>query len=373
LEDFKSLAKKFVPEKLAMQLAEMASASAVKFKQFQEPEEEQETENEEDHRKVAFLARDTVAENQAQSDMTKLSFDDLVQKVKERLEKDILKKTYSSPNDDYRDVQTDIRGSVKSELNKEYKKTVTSHDNYETKKQRPYSNNQPQTYHQEYNNKDASKAEAVEEIPEDGANIEYEAIPSNDPIVDKQVQEGTNNNGYNYAAQEKEEEHDLPFSKVNMMTNDSYEDYVTPEKEKNIYASKETVQSNNQMAIKKATTKMDVIPLANDMNDDSDRSIYEPEEIKARTENLWDDENEETVAANPQSPQNQTVPVRKGTVIPKRDFYKMSSPNYVAKIPIVAEKYDFNEPIPEKDREPENLKPILGVRPIIINGKIKQV
>lgn len=75
--------------------------------------------------------------------------------------------------------------------------------------------------------------------------------------------------------------------------------------------------------------------------------------------------------SNPNIMNRKIVKIQKaGTVIPKRDFYKMSSPNYVAKLPKVAESYKFDEPIPERDREPEQLDPI-GNPPASINGKVR--
>lgn len=97
-----------------------------------------------------------------------------------------------------------------------------------------------------------------------------------------------------------------------------------------------------------------------------------PGEIKARTADL---RYEEKDLFKDYVPDNSTdskggKKSKPGTMIPTREFFKMSSPNYYAKVPNIAQKYDFNEPIPERDREPEDLKPI-GNPAASINRKIK--
>ncbi|XP_075989802.1 uncharacterized protein LOC142985485 [Anticarsia gemmatalis] len=96
------------------------------------------------------------------------------------------------------------------------------------------------------------------------------------------------------------------------------------------------------------------------------------DELKARTESLNFDENyvpklKEDLPYS-MSAKSSRKP-KSFTVIPKRDFYKMSSPDYLGKLPIVAEKYKFDEPIPEEDQEHENLKPFKNPS-ASINGRV---
>ncbi|KAG6465306.1 hypothetical protein O3G_MSEX015066 [Manduca sexta] len=148
------------------------------------------------------------------------------------------------------------------------------------------------------------------------------------------------------------------FQEVDLRnTNDSYEDYVTPDKE-DIFESEETTtkQKAFRQTIKKYTGR-------------SHPKDYE--DVKARTESLLYDEKEVRVNRTIDgSLRNAKTKKGKGTMIPTRHYYKMSSPDYYKKLPVIAEKYNFDEPIPEKDREPENLKPI-GNPPAKINKKVR--
>lgn len=53
-----------------------------------------------------------------------------------------------------------------------------------------------------------------------------------------------------------------------------------------------------------------------------------------------------------------------------RAKFSFSSPNYYAKLPRIAEKYNFNEPIPRKDQEAEKLKEIVNDPDVLINKKM---
>lgn len=188
------------------------------------------------------------------------------------------------------------------------------------------------------------------------------------------------------------------FEAVDMLkSNDSYEDYVTPPKEE-VFVSDEAAETVTFVPVvvamkNKPTNRAPTIPtvvvdeapmVEVDANGAENADVeYEdettgtPAEIKARTESLSYEEKETKADPNATTTTEITVKGKKitkkskvGTMIPTREFYKISSPNYYGKLPTVAEKYNFNEPIPEQDREPENLKPI-GNPPASINGKVK--
>lgn len=54
-----------------------------------------------------------------------------------------------------------------------------------------------------------------------------------------------------------------------------------------------------------------------------------------------------------------------------RAKFSFSSPNYYAKLPRIAEKYNFDEPIPQKDQEEDKLKEIVNDPDVLINKKMQ--
>ncbi|KAL0808927.1 hypothetical protein ABMA28_012589 [Loxostege sticticalis] len=339
LEDFRSIAKKFVPDPLVDQIADLA-VNKPKYRlepQIEgdlESEYESESQSEEESLNKALRKTTQIAEivTDRQFQYSRLNFEELVEKVKERIRKDF--------------EQTETT-SVKP------KKKIT----------REYSEEkQPQ----------------ISRFVNDRRK---ETTKFSRPKVKKQEEPGPT------------EDNDMTFAKITMKKHDSYEDYVTPEKERNIYASD---NEKKEIARIPTTTFKQIPDYTNretespmeyayvDKTEELKENIEEmvgkseikvkSDELKAKTEDLWYDDKqtiptEEYIQTLPSK--SKTTKKGKGTMIPKRDFYKMSSPNYLAKVPIVAEKYDFNEPIPERDREPEDVKPLRGLPPVNINGKVK--
>nr|XP_049696005.1 titin [Helicoverpa armigera] len=185
------------------------------------------------------------------------------------------------------------------------------------------------------------------------------------------------------------------FEAVDLIkSNDSYEDYVTPEKEEAFESDGADTAPTVPTAIiaqkfkvtptipTKATFAIEMEPLAEDIETAPNEEVEEyadesPEtttiEPKAKTESISFEEGEvdpnATTIAEVTVKGQTTKKIKMGTMIPTREYYKQSSPNYYAKLPTIAEKYNFQEPIPEADRVPENLKPI-GSPPSSINGKV---
>ncbi|XP_048003041.1 uncharacterized protein MAL13P1.304-like [Leguminivora glycinivorella] len=88
-----------------------------------------------------------------------------------------------------------------------------------------------------------------------------------------------------------------------------------------------------------------------------------PESIKAKTGRLDEPE--------PKGKGRKTTKfTMKGTNLPKRDFYKLSSPDYYKNLPRIVEKYDFEEPLPERDRERDRVG-FLKREPSRVNKKVK--
>lgn len=170
---------------------------------------------------------------------------------------------------------------------------------------------------------------------------------------------------------------------------DSYEDYITPKRDK-IYASdtetetmnpkskgapKENHQENeeqkeelpNAADILKAGKSSDKIRKMRKLDDPINfaKEDYDPNETKKPV-----DHSEKARFVKLGGESDEKPAKMKGTMIPTRQIFKMSSPNYYGKLVAVAEKYDFNEPLPEKDRERENLKHYFNP-PARINKKVK--
>ncbi|KAL4702409.1 hypothetical protein ACJJTC_002249 [Scirpophaga incertulas] len=226
-----------------------------------------------------------------------------------------------------------------------------------------------------------------------------------------------------------EDDYNMPFKKIKIShVNDSYEDYVIPKRDQDIYenhkASKSTNKTgsvidnppsktvdeydiNNYNEHPKAKTETlwfdDIVSVNNkdkyDQEDktpanhkkvtiktgyvtditlsktvhDHDRNDdHEENEPKAKTESLWFDDQVSDSNNDNYKKKDITPAIHKtGTNIPKRDFYKMSSPNYLEKVPVIAEKYNFQEPVPENDRVQEKFQSIKGLVPLKINGRVK--
>lgn len=182
----------------------------------------------------------------------------------------------------------------------------------------------------------------------------------------------------------------LIFEAVDMQkSNDSYEDYVTPPREEPYATDDEEVTTPGTLIITFKNKVINTVPTAatfiieEPLEEELQEEIYEdeateittPAELKARTESLSYEEKEVKLDPNATTTAEVTIKgkgkpkMKIGTMIPTRERFKLSSPNYYAKLPTIAEKYNFNEPIPEQDQEPENLKPI-GAPPSNVNGKV---
>lgn len=194
------------------------------------------------------------------------------------------------------------------------------------------------------------------------------------------------------------------FKKVDMLkdSNDSYEDYVTPKRD-DIFDSAEPsstksykpISSANKITREKTQFKLEHSrsknvsdshklsdPRAIIVNDEvikppsrkvSGSTSYQ-KYVKAKTASMWyKDPNienyDDSTKKIKDNANKKTTKKRLRTMFPTKAHLKISSPNYFAILPAVAEKYNFDEPIPEKDREPEVIKDI-GNPPATINKKV---
>lgn len=205
------------------------------------------------------------------------------------------------------------------------------------------------------------------------------------------------------AKEDKNEEiiEDDILTKLKLSTSkkkDSYEDYVAPKREQDIFESNEpeTPKTLQEIRFKQQTQKDDTLIIKPVVAKNKETIKTTPEyddyqetttkgQLNARTENIGDYDDHKLIDNNKITSQKtknklKTKDVRQakekekksklGTMIPTREIYKMSSPDYYGKLPKIAERYKFDEPIPFKDMEDENLKPV-GNPPANINGKIR--
>ncbi|CAD0207007.1 unnamed protein product [Chrysodeixis includens] len=171
---------------------------------------------------------------------------------------------------------------------------------------------------------------------------------------------------------------ELIFETVDMrQLNDSYEDYVTPASVERFATEEEETTVANLVSYKpkinKAVTAESFVeePMAEDIKEEIEDEPTEATtpEVKAKSISLSKEEKEIKTDANATTDASVKPKMKIGTMIPTRERFKLSSPNYYAKLPTIAEKYNFSEPIPAQDQEPENLKPI-GAPPSNVNGKV---
>lgn len=218
------------------------------------------------------------------------------------------------------------------------------------------------------------------------------------------------------------EQHDL-YEKTSLHKSkkdkkDSYEDYVTPKKDANALISEEQVELTspvNQVKISKIlrqpvkkfrslrpgqgrqTTRgqklgvqrpspkrmvKKIFPkrkkkttyVAPEYEDDTP-SPTTPQ-LKVRTEIIgqidYKDLSAESMAKL--KAKDATATSKKAKIVTNmqtRAKFSFSSPNYYAKLPRIAEKYNFDEPIPQKDQEEEKYKDIVNEPDVLINKKVQ--
>ncbi|CAG4999898.1 unnamed protein product [Parnassius apollo] len=138
--------------------------------------------------------------------------------------------------------------------------------------------------------------------------------------------------------------------------NDSYEYYVAPEKEDNVFTSIENnadieIESNRgKLATQKYEThQKQVEKYYSEKSKESDENKKNPENIRFDDkEEVQDTDSVETKAQEPHQ-------VEQNTVKPIRQHFRWTSPNYYASLPTIAEQYNFDEPLPDKDRNWKNI------------------
>ncbi|CAH2065103.1 unnamed protein product, partial [Iphiclides podalirius] len=156
---------------------------------------------------------------------------------------------------------------------------------------------------------------------------------------------------------------EMEETELGARTNDSYEYYVAPSRDESVFV---TVANNPKVS--RNTKFRYKIETNNDANTSrtkqfgrrpkldvsNDRSKGNPNRaiiVKRPTTAGLKYEGGETHILSDVESEERPAPTQK-TVRPTRPRFSMSSPNYYASLPTVAERYNFDEPLPESDRRP---------------------
>lgn len=348
LDDFRSMAKKFMPNKLADELTDMVSKNSVKYQQ------------KDNQNQQVDIDKDEYSDEIGNKEMVMQP--DTVKKFKTTLKKRF------TIQDPVKDIDFDkLVDRVRVQLEDESKKKRIKHHAKKNTK----------------NNKDESDAEDLYKDLIHKVN-QIKQSPKGEDLTSATTQDTQiyDNADVKEPGESPVPENDGMFLKEDDLTKkkDSYEDYVLPKKDNVFESDSETKTTKIQKVASEKVSRykeqrlkavvaekqyIKAVPLAADDQaaplgyDDKEYEEHKSEEVKAVTGNLFD---EHKIPGSPKK--------LKGTMIPTRHYFKMSSPNYFGKLQAVAEKYDFNEPLPEKDREPENIK-YFGNPADSINKKVK--
>nr|XP_026494078.1 uncharacterized protein LOC113399214 [Vanessa tameamea]XP_026494082.1 uncharacterized protein LOC113399217 [Vanessa tameamea] len=262
--------------------------------------------------------------------------------------------TDTDPQIDFEELVERVKIRIEKELKDKYLKNVKQENE---KKGEIDDNNEM---------KKSKVTEGVEETspPEDDTEFM-------DEITDKPQKLNSNR------TQTQEKNEAMAFKKIIMTKKDSYEDYKMPEKETNIYSSSEKARqkyenTNKRFKIEQKRHSNDSTESTSRQTRASTKRLKSHGKIKSRTKKTtpnYDykdktnsdeletktkkrDEVYETILTSKEI----TKRAKSGTMLPTRERFKTVTPNYNAKLPTLVEKYDFDEPLPERDREREDLK-----------------
>ncbi|XP_045489136.1 uncharacterized protein LOC123690164 [Pieris rapae] len=306
IDDFQTIAKKLGSPKVIDELKQIANDPEIQ-KYFAKPRAKSQQYNADQNFPVARQREPTLSLKETG---TKIDFEELVERVRQRLEKEFQSKSNNKRenfNRPTKQIIEHVRGKTK------------------TTKRKPYDEKDTQ--------------ENVE--PSYADPINYDTIKETSRNVPET------------------HDFDLPFKKIDMLKDDSYEDYKTPAKDTYVFSNEHPKENrfkikNNKIEVRPT---LEIKRLKHKTKTTEDYAeIVGSNEIKARTEKLeYEDDNRSE---------------KVGTGIPTRETYKMVTPNYYGNLPTVAERYDFNEPIPERDRQRENIKHFVNP-PARINKKIR--
>ncbi|XP_032528288.2 uncharacterized protein LOC116778403 isoform X2 [Danaus plexippus] len=295
---------------------------------------------------------------------TKVDFDELVERVKKRLEEELKNKYLKHKNqneDRFSDIkekdeviQNGVDGKI---VDKFYKPTSEQPKRDVVGEENAYDDVEYEDITEKQAKQDAEPkiiklttqateyADAMEEVS-DTVKLSHKSR-----LVTKKTEQD-----YEIVTQS-----DM-FKKIDLMKQDSYEDYKIPNK-KNVYASDETTKAETRTENYEGNKRFKV-----QQNRQITRRVrFSEKRYNSKELQKSDEANDTLILADPK---DRTRKVKKGTSIPKRELYTIVTPNYIDRIPNVVERYNFDEPLPAKDREREEIR-YYGNPPASINRKVR--
>ncbi|CAH0731088.1 unnamed protein product, partial [Brenthis ino] len=354
LEDFHTIAKKLVPAQFVDSLAKIAANPSPRDRDYDyedanKYEKQHEINDKKNNKHIQSGQKGfKFSKIRLDNDAT-IDFEELVERVKKRLEKELREKYSKYKQTKFNNFEK-RRETTKAEI-----------DYINSQKQTQQESHERSEYIEEMTDR-PTKRDSNVHITVNTEKYEYADALKTTYNKNKRIHKDKIN-----AKHEKDYDE---FKKIEMMEKGSYEDYEPPVKDANVYSSNENKRFKIKQSLKfsKNPPKPKIFedrPIIeekskiNKPNYDDD----EIEEVKARTENIADDDIS-TEKSNVKKKSHLS------TFIPTRERYTMITPNYVSPKP--AERYDFDEPLPEKDREREHLK-YFGNPPAKINKKVRLI
>ncbi|XP_050360196.1 tubulin glycylase 3D-like isoform X2 [Nymphalis io] len=391
-DDFHTIAKKLVAENLPGVSARNSVSRDAYYDYDNDYERSYEIKPKSRHLNTKRKKAISDAEN------PQIDFEELVERVKKRIEKE-LKDKYINKGKQRNENEADKFDDDIELVNKSIISETLKHK----------TDGKPKKSKVTQNVEESSPLEDDMELPDDVTDKFEKDISSNTQIqqdvryeyADAMSETTTNKrNKKQHIHKEKhvnespaiENNEDMPFKKIIMSKKDSYEDYKIPVKETNIYSSSEKEREKNDKKNKRFEIEMNRQQKHNENTEYITRLTristkrLKRHRIKSRSKKTTSkdytdkkksdefesksklDQNDDTIILSKET----TKRTKFGTNIPTHERYMTVTPNYNARIPTLVERYDFDEPLPEKDRERENLK-YYGDPSARINKKIRLI
>ncbi|XP_046976011.1 glutamic acid-rich protein-like [Vanessa cardui] len=345
-EDIHTIAKKLTADKRPSVSTRNNPASPDSYYEYEEDYEKSyetrpKTDNE-INKKRQKATSDTDADPQ-------IDFEELVERVKKRIEKELKEKylkNLKQEKENKSDVDDNETDTHKEKSDLEDKKETTQ--------------------------KKAKATEGEETSPDDTEFMDEttdkpQKIDSNKTQTQEEIR-------YEYA----DAIDDLTYKKIIMAKKDSYEDYKIPEKEDNIYSSSEKKErkkfENNHKRFKIEKNRQqkrhsnDSSESVSRQTKPSTKRVKSHGKLKSRTKTTPNDDYKDKTNSDEREGKTKKRDVdetsvtsaeitkrpKPGTMIPTRERFITVTPNYNANVPTLVEKYDFDEPLPERDRKRED-------------------
>ncbi|XP_032528287.2 uncharacterized protein LOC116778403 isoform X1 [Danaus plexippus] len=364
LNDFRTIAEKLVPQNFASKLVKMVTNQDFVKSEASYDNSGYEESDASSVGQPYLKGKDYHQKKVYSIQETKVDFDELVERVKKRLEEELKNKYLKHKNqneDRFSDIkekdeviQNGVDGKI---VDKFYKPTSEQPKRDVVGEENAYDDVEYEDITEKQAKQDAEPkiiklttqateyADAMEEVS-DTVKLSHKSR-----LVTKKTEQD-----YEIVTQS-----DM-FKKIDLMKQDSYEDYKIPNK-KNVYASDETTKAETRTENYEGNKRFKV-----QQNRQITRRVrFSEKRYNSKELQKSDEANDTLILADPK---DRTRKVKKGTSIPKRELYTIVTPNYIDRIPNVVERYNFDEPLPAKDREREEIR-YYGNPPASINRKVR--